>query len=300
MMTPASPRSRFLAFSSAIAGAVLLVVPIAPAYAAESPIVPPGFTLRASHGYRLSVMGLGNPHGGRGTVFLFMSSRHASVSYSTRASIGPGSIEANLGKIGRIDVKFVSSGGSHTERAICGGKPIAVQSGRYVGTIDIEGEEGYSRVHATAARGEAKLVLSLVCADTESEGIGGHSPGARLTVKHRGSRRFEFTAIKNSPIRPATFTASVAEKRGTLQISRSVGVTGAPGTFDFDVPSGTADINPPRPFRGKATYRRPHHERSRWHGNLSADFPGHRGVRLTGSGTRATLIRAVLNPSHPF
>lgn len=278
-------------------GALLLPAPTA--FAAPSPIVPPGFTLRASHGYRLSVLGLENPRTGRGVVIVFMGSRHANVSYFTRASVGPGSIEADLGRIGRIDVKFVSSGGSHTERSVCG-KAVAVQSGRYEGTIDVEGEERYSQVHATSARGEASTALSLVCAGTGSEGIGGHSPGARLTVKRRERGRFEFTAMKNSPIRPARFTASIAERRGSLWISRSVEVTAAPGSFDFDVPSGTASVSPPRPFAGTASYRRLPGGRSRWQGDLSVDLPGRRGVRLTGSGAKASLIRVVLNPSHPF
>lgn len=279
--------------------ALLAPTAVASASAAESPLVPPGFTLRASNGYRLSVLGLVNPRTGRGGVLLFMRSRHAKVFYSTRASVSLGSIEADLGPIGRIDVRFVPSGGSHLERSSCG-KPVAVQSGRYEGTIDVEGEEGYSRVHATSARGEAKLVLSLLCAGTRSEGIGGHSPGARLTVKHRGRRRFEFTAMKNSPTRPARFAASIEERRGALRISRSVEATAAPGAFDFDIPSGRAEVRPPGPFSGAATYRRPRGGRARWHGDLSVDFPGRRGVRLTAPGTHASLIRAVLNPSHPF
>jgi hypothetical protein len=230
-----------------------------------------------------------------------MRSPHAVVLYLAPAVIGPTSIDADLGAIGRIDIDFVSSGKSRTEHSDCDGKPVLVDTGRYEGTIDLVGEEGYSEVHAGSARGDAKGVLNLVCSGgPESEGSGGHSPGARLTVVHRRGRRFEFSAMKNSPTRPARFNASVSEHRGRLWILRDVGVTGAVGSFDFDVPSGTADVNPPEPFAGQASYFRSSGKKARWQGDLSVDFPGRANVRLTGVGTRASLVRAVLNPSHPF
>jgi hypothetical protein len=211
------------------------------------------------------------------------------------------SIEADLGSVGRIDVNFVPTGSPRMSRSRCGGKPIAFDSGRWVGAIDFRGERGYSEAHATSARGEAKLVLSRVCADSGgSEGIGGHSPGARLDARSKAPERLEFVAMKNSPSRPARFAASIRERRDGLEISRSVGVVAPPRAFAFDVPSGTAAVDPPAPFSGRAEY---HHRRGgtpTWHGNLSVDFPGRPNVRLTGAATRASLVRAVLNPSHPF
>jgi len=110
----------------------------------------------------------------------------------------------------------------------------------------------------------------------------------------------EFSAMKNSPTRPARFNASISEQRGRLFIFRGVEATGGAGSFNFDVPSGTANVKPPEPFAGEASYFRPSDTKSRWQGDLSVDFPGRANVRLTGAGTRASLIRAVLNPSHPF
>jgi hypothetical protein len=230
-----------------------------------------------------------------------MRSRHATVVYVAPAVVGPTSIEADLGALGRIDIDFVSSGESRVEHSDCGGKPVLVDTGRYEGVIDLVGEEGYSEVHASSARGEVKEVLNLVCAGGPgSEGTGGHSPGGRLTVKHRQDRRFEFSAMKNSPTRPARFTASVFERRGRLFIFRGVEATGRAGSFDFDVASGVANVNPPEPFTGEASYSRPSGKKARWQGSLSVDFPGDANVRLTGAGTRASLVRAVLNPSNPF
>lgn len=292
-------RSRFLTLIGG-AGAAFLLASGVSAQAAEAPLVPPGFRLAATNGYTLSVVGVKDPNNDRGAILLAMRSRHAETLYSALASIGPTSIEADLGTIGRIDVDFVSSGQSQAERSACGRRSVLVDSGRYEGTIDFRGEEGYSQVHASSARGEAMMTLSLVCpGGPESEGTGGHSPGARLTVRHQ-VRRFEFSAKKNSPSRPARFTASIEEHRGDLWISRRVWVAAAPDSFDFNVPSGTAHVDPPSPFAGKASYRRSSGKEARWRGDLSVEFPGHADVRLTGPKTRASLVRAVLNPSRPF
>lgn len=292
-------RSRFLTRVAAASGGLALVLAAATStYAAESLPIPAGFELRASDGYTLSVMALEDPRTDRGVALLLMRSRHSQVFYFSKASVAPTSIEADLGALGRIDVDFVSSGQSRTDRSVCG-DAVQMDSGRYEGTIDFEGEEGYSEVHASSARGDSTMALSLPCADLGSEGYGGHSPGARLTVRHR-ARRLQFSAMKNSPTRPARFAATVLERRRNILISRSIDVTAAPGSFDFDVPSGTAHVVPPKPFAGEASYFRPSGKSANWHGDLSIDFPGHAGVRLTGSGTRASLIRAVLNPGHPF
>jgi hypothetical protein len=140
--------------------------------------------------------------------------------------------------------------------------------------------------------------LNLVCADMTSEGLYGHSPGARLTVKHNGTRRFELTARKNSPTRPTMLSASISERRGRIGIERSVHITTASSAFDFDIPAGTAHLSPPAPFSGAGSYLHPKHGHARWRGNLSVDFPGRSNFHLTGPGTHASMIRAVLNPGH--
>jgi hypothetical protein len=267
---------------------------------AESLPAPPGFHLRASNGYSLRVFVGGNADSGQGGVLILARSRNSTVLYATDAVVTETSVEADLGAVGRIDVHFVPSGKAKTERSECGGKPFTFDGGRYEGVIDFEGEHGYSEAHVTAAPGEAKFFLSLVCSQGGSEGIGGHAPGARLTADGKGRAGVEFSAFKNSPIRPARFSASIEERRGRMEISRGVGVMAAPGAFAFDVPAGVASVEPPAPFSGRAEYSRHAGGRSTWAGDLSVDFPGRPDVPLTGTATRVSLERAVLNPSHPF
>lgn len=135
---------------------------LTPARAAEPLPTPAGFELLASNGYTLSVMAADDPRTDRAFAFFFMRSRHAQVFYFAKASVGPTSIEADLGSLGRIDVDFVASGQSRTERSTCS-DPVQVDSGRYEGAIDFEGEEGFSEVHASSARGDATLALNLIC-----------------------------------------------------------------------------------------------------------------------------------------
>lgn len=275
------------------------LAPMGSAQAMDPPPAPPGFRLSAANGYVISVFAGQNPKTG-GFVLLSVRSPHAQVFYGAPASVTETSIEANLGPVGRIDVDFVPSGQARTERSSCADETLSVDSGSYVGEIDFDGEEGYSEAHATSAPGDTSLLSRLICIESGSEGSGGHSPGARLTVRHQGTPRLEFGAMKNSPTRPARFSASVRERHGPLQISRAVEVSAAPRAFDFDVPQGFAHVRPPAPFSGEATYVHGPGKHTSWHGDLKVDFPGRSNVSLTGAGIRAGMHRAVLNPGHPF
>ncbi len=288
--------------SLVLAGLLLLVVPVGSADAAEPLPAPYGFQLPATHGYTVSVMAGQSPKSTTGTVLLFVRSPHAEVIYGARASLSETSIDADLGSVGGVHVDFVPSGGTRSERPPCGGRPITFNSGSYVGTIDFMGEEAYSEAHALSARGELKTALGILCllGGPKSEGSGGHSPGARLTVRSRRAPQFEFEAMKNSPTRPARFMASISERRGPLRISRTVRTSAGTGAFDFDVPGGFAHISPPAPFSGEATYLRAPSKPATWHGDLRVDFPGRSDVSLTGAGVLAGMQRAVLNPGHPF
>jgi hypothetical protein len=293
---PSRPARRM----SLVAACACLVVLVMASLASAKALPPPGgFRLHASNGYSLEVFSIHKSEAERGEVLVLVEARRSAVLYFTHATVSETSIEADLGSVGRIDVNFVPSGRAKKERSQCGGRSVAVDSGRYVGSIDFKGEQGYSEVHATSARGDAKFALSLTCAESRDEGFGGHSPGALLSVHHRGGTSFEFEARKNGPSRPARFNASIHERQGPLLIDRGVAVESTPATFDFNVPAGTATVTPPAPFDGEATFSRTS-KGATWHGDLTVDFPGRAGVHLTGAGTHSSLVRAVQNPVHPF
>jgi hypothetical protein len=277
-----------------------VLAPMGSAAAAEPLPAPTGFRLPASNGYTLAVLSGLDSKTGRGYVLLMALSPDAQVIYNAPASVTATSIEADLGPAGRIDVDYAPSSGTHTEQVPCGKDSVTFDSGSYVGVIDFHGEEGYSEAHAASVPGEIKTTLSLLClGPIVTEGFGAHEPGARLTAQRARAPQLQFGAAKNSPTRLARFGAAIKERRGQMRISRFVEASSGPGAFDFDVPGGFAQVSPPAPFSGEATYRKRGKQTS-WRGNLTVDFPGRSNVRLTGAGVRAGMRRAVLNPSHPF
>jgi len=231
-------------------------------------------------------------------VLVIVGNRNSTVLYSTNAVVTDTSIEADLGAVGRIDVDFVPSGKPRTEGPACGGKPVTFAGGRWEGVIDFEGENGYSEAHAESVRDEAKPFLDILCGATAwSIGSG---PGALLTAKRRGRTSVEFEAMKNGPARRARFSASITEKRGSLAINRSVVVVARPSAFEFDIPAGTATVDPPAPFSGRAEYLRGRGGSSIWRGGLYVDFPGRPNVALTGAGRHTSLERAFMSPARTF
>jgi hypothetical protein len=272
---------------------------------AGAPPVPVGFRLAASHGYAINAVAFdGEQSEQPDALLLFVHRKHQAALYAASAGVAvtETTIRADLGGLGKIDVEFVPTGRVWRERSSCGLKPIGFAGGYFRGELGFHGEEDFTDAEASRARGENGLILDLLCGGPDGvEGIGGHSPGAWLSVRRRTGRTVaEFSARKNSPTRPARFEASVEERRRGLQISRGVEAMGTPDDFVFDVPKQSALINPPPPFTGTGRFRGAGPGPGRLFGALAVDFPGRADVRLGGARTRGGLIRAVQNPSHPF
>ncbi len=288
-----------------VVGALLVLVVLVctgPA-AASQRLVPPGFQLKASDGYRIyGIFFDGTPHEERDELILFVVGKDGAVSYFAPARADETSISASLGAVGSVDLHFVPAGRARVEHVPCGRpKRIKVEAGFYEGTVDLHGEEGYVRARASRVSATARPLLGLVCLGPTDEGSGGHSPGARLTIHRRAAGgSTEFVARKNSPTRVARFEASIEERRGKLGIARAVRSAGAASAFDFAFPAKTALVRPGGPFHGEARYDGARGRFRRVQGDLTVDFPGHTGVRLVGSHAGAGMIRYVDNPSHPF
>src|SRR5262249_994193 len=146
---------------------------------------------------------------------LIVAHKGSAATYFAPAVADETSVSADLGALGSLDLHFVPTGRSRSETAGCG-KPerVEVEQGGYEGTIEFRGEEGFASARATRAPATAKVLLGLVCpGDTSVEGIGGHSPGAELTVHHRAAGdNTELIARTNSPTRPVYLQASIGEK----------------------------------------------------------------------------------------
>lgn len=263
---------------------------------------PGGFRLEASNGYSIHALAFdGDPWGEHDGLLLFVSRKGSGATYFVRkgVQVTETTIAADLGKLGSIDLHFVPSGKPGVEKSPCIQKPIEFESGFYEGRFDFRGEEGYTEAHRTRARGEIRLQASLICSAVGVEGIGGHSPGAKLKMQRRWDNgRLEFEATKNSPTRPSRFQASIVERRGGLEIEREVEAAAGPGAFEFDVPNQRAVLKPPSPFSGSTLFQGKKGQPGNLKGNLVVDFPGRSGVSL--SGVEGSIQRWAQNPSHPF
>jgi len=269
---------------------------------AASP-APPGFRLSASNGYSLHALAFdGDPHEQPDALLLFFGRKGSGVFYSLQnhLEVTETTITADFGQLGSVDLQFVPSGQPRKERSACDRRPIKIDSGFYEGRIEFEGEEGFTQVDAVRAPGEIRLAASLICSAGDNEGVGGHAPGARLSLRRRWSGgRLELQVKKNSPTRPTRLSASIEEQQDGLVVARSISTVGGPGAFGFDVPGQTALLRPPSPFRGAATFHRTSRRTpGRLRGNLTVDFPGRSNVSFVGS--RGSLVRYVDHPSHPF
>jgi hypothetical protein len=267
-----------------------------PASAAALPLA--GFRLPASNGY--TILGLaadGTPAGKPDTLLLFVARKNAAVDYVVRRGVvvTEDSISAQLGALGSLDLRFEPTGHPKVDPSQCLRHPFESESGFFVGHFDFTGEEGFTEAHSTSARGDDELVADILCGAAVDEGFGGHSPGALLRVHRAGTT---LTVSKNSPSRPARFTAKIREKINAMEVERTVSARANSSAFDFDVPSQSARLHPPAPFGGTARFLRSSGGIGRLEGNLEVDFPGRRGVSL--AGTRGSLQRWVDNPGHPF
>ena len=225
----------------------------------------------------------------------------ASTSYTAPAKgPGPETVDAGLGALGRIAVHFRPSGRRIVSiaRRTCG-RPIRVvrRLGTFVGTIRFQGEEGYTAVAATRARGSVGTPLPPDCAAPGSTSGPASAPSSSTLLRPLAGGA---VLAAQNPRTGASFRAAPGpggvEFRAQVEERNADGVTvvrraqaGAPAfTFDFDPALSWAAVTPPAPFSGSARFAT--HAQIRWTGSLRVTFPG-LSVPLTGAGFRSSLGR---------
>ena len=209
----------------------------------------------------------------------------ASSIYRARgATASPNLIEARLGGLGRISVAFHPSGKVHVTRLDARGRAgacarparIVRRLGTFTGSIEFEGEDGYTSVRATSARGSVGTPLPPGCAAGRA---------VLSAVNPRAGTRFEATTTDMG----VAFRAILEQRlEGGVVVSRRA-YAGAPrGTFAFDNALTSARVSPPAPFSGVARYAAGRPRPGSWAGSLSVTFPG-ATIPMTGPGFQARL-----------
>lgn len=283
--------------------AVLCFVPAAAASAKEARPFSTEFSVRASNGYLISVSA------GRHQLTITVAegdlrSNHVvETTYTAPGAASPKGVEANLGTLGEISLRFVPSGRTIAKRRPglpkgCKAPQTVIRRvGDFVGVMRFEGEAGYTAAEATEVHGSAGIPEGLFCA-TFSNGSGGekHHPHPRVpsppylsaTTAHN-ALDFAVAATGHHDGR-VRFVASSTEKSGAISISRWVSVVAAPSNFELGPRLTTATVTPPPPFSGTATFRRRQKGPPLWTGSLAVSFPGAPGTLLTGPNFTSVIL----------
>ena len=281
-----------LAFAS-----LLAATPTAAAPGAEEEAAPLGFTLKGTHGYLISV----SPSlsiSGREGIDITVSRGNEAASYTAPAEVTPESIRAGLGRLGRIDLVFHSSGQKKKADVGCLSHSETYEAGTYDGVFEFDGERGFTRARATsvAARPALESLARRFCRQHSSgESRGPNLPGARLAgVSFAHGRTLMFRVNKNRPTGRTVFSASLAERRDGIRIFRESSGVAPARAFRWGKHLRTATLSPPRPFAGSATVRRTRDAVSpHFSGDLTFSFPGHT-VRMAGPEVHVNLVHARL------
>ncbi|MFT3865769.1 MAG: hypothetical protein QM729_16000 [Solirubrobacterales bacterium] len=265
--------------------------------------VEPRFQLVGSHGFRILVSARVR------TVTIGVSrgddTAHSgsSTTYVARGTVGPHGIHADFHQFGRVDVHF-----HRTAAAVRGLPPdcfggttgAATIPGYFTGTVEFEGEGGYTSVRAHRVEGEVVLPPTEQCPLV----AGGanplvEDPNAELPPS---KTRMTLEAIDKSGTGGLFFfakragkTGFWAEKFGTvgrIGVLSYAYALGPRSSFASDPQVSYGTVKPPKPFTGTATLRRAAGGKRTWTGTLAAEFPGQGEVSLVGTQFRTTLARS--------
>lgn len=288
-----------------IGAAVLVLCLLAPAtaWAGEDEDDEPfaSFAVKASNGYRIVVYAAAEAEdepGPRGEVLLMVMNRGLDqlASYHTKAVVTPTTLQADFGRLGRIDLVLAKSSGTRRVPLRCGGR-VPIEKANYWGTFEFHGERGFTEASANRIAFNPYAFLGLVLCDKEVDvntaGPSNPGPGALLRAFGKTSRRSALVveAVKNRPKGRVLVRASLGEQRGRIGIVRAVELKVSAPALDYDRGLRAAVLDPPAPFSGSARFRREAEGAARWSGNLRVDLPGRANVSLTRDELRPRLRR---------
>jgi hypothetical protein len=243
-----------------------------------------------------------------GRVELTASNRTATAIYIVHGEKGPvDGIKATFPGLGKVSVRFHSSGRVQRGPAFCRGRPWFTQHGMFSGMIRFEGERGFTRIALQNAPGFVHRRSRETCRGGR-DGRSGDFPFYSLVEsgRLRGRTTF-FTALKrvdeSAIVGSAMYVASQRERRHGMTSIRVASVNAYPDTFAIAGPSTqpeSATITPPPPFSGTASFHASPGALAEWEGTLAVELPGAATVQLTGSQFRPVLCRSRRCLGNPY
>jgi hypothetical protein len=233
-----------------------------------------------------------------------MLDRHGEVAYYwAPARIGADSVRVRFGRLGTLAFRFTPD---RREGPLgCGGRHDGSQRGTFTGALVFHGENDYADVDAQRARGYMQT------RPTECAGAGRTGPGEGEVRKATASaapvaETGAYIEATSASVLPAdvfysfldhgpkgvrvVFGALREERREGMRIERGAQIYGGAAGFQWDLGTGTALLEPPAPFEGRAVYRRGAHGKASWTGSLRVPVLGApRPMRLAGPTFTARL-----------
>lgn len=229
----------------------------------------------------------------QGSVDAVAAKGPALVSYQAHGGqAADGRFAGTLPGIGRVAVRFHQLGKAKHVAILCPKAPTVVRPGFFVGTIRLRGEQGYTKVSATRAKGTLSEApgakcdprqrprqptllrapkrndpkfLSIQAKAGNVEVIAGESSGGKKSLSLLGalrSRHHDGMLIENAVLRFGSEPAILP-------------------TEDVEFPT-TATVQPGAPFSGSATFEFSDSKTSTWTGDLAVELPGVGKVSLAG------------------
>jgi hypothetical protein len=249
--------------------------------------------IETSSGYRLRVVANrvevpeqgGHPARTSSFAYLTLSKPGSSVEYYPRhpSFEATGTIEADLGGVGRVAGSFVALGSHRVRARWCDGYDT-VEAGLLVGSLVFRGENGYASARSTSVPATLTRLPKMTCHVPASVKPQEQHDSAKIGgTAGRHGRQLRVEAYEHPALGAATVLAYSSERRRQASITRRVTVVAPLTALAIDPGAESATLAAPSPFTGSATYTAfPGKEAGTWRGDLSVDFPGQPDVRLAG------------------
>ncbi|HEV2857335.1 MAG TPA: hypothetical protein VGW80_02900 [Solirubrobacterales bacterium] len=286
-----------------------------------------------TRGYEVTVDTLGHHR-----VTLTVRKSGQLASYTTRGKVSRHQVKADFGRFGRIWLRFHGKRRpfptvhrkrprARSRRVLCRGRQPQREVGRFHGTIEFDGQHGYTRLAVGRLHGEMRRSYRQVCRLVPvgkrrhrarpaaiSSSANADPFGFNLTLLSARSRvgraLTRFTAISLEPPRGipvprkdlfSVITASLQERVGRVRVFRSTMQFAAPERVRISrrgVDPAKAQVALASPFSGRAHFRAADEgSPASWTGDLSVRLLGSGLLPLTGPHFHAVLCRvSAFNP----
>jgi len=237
----------------------------------------------------------------KGMVTLELRRQDELVSYEVQGEVTASGLRVRFGRLGLIDVVFTPTVtlNSTAPSAGCTGEPRTLREGIFSGTIEFNGERGYTRIAASQAPGSMSVISQWQCPPEPtpfalaSQGRFDGQKGEKSASLHTRGRRcrcfFDAGVYYVKGQGRSIFSGVKVERREGMEIFRATAARAGGSAFVFDHEAGTATVRPPRPFSGQATFVDRPGGRDLWRGKIRMRLLGTPPLSIQGPGVQAGL-----------